>query len=95
MEHDLELITARLEILEIGVCNILQNHGNIGKRTFLSQSYPGNIGNLIFPTSHILEIRAAGGRRRAGGSRGCVVLPWIIFGTCFLEFPDILEILEI
>ena len=33
--------------------------------------------------------------RRAGGSRGCVVLPWIIFGTCFLEFPDILEILEI
>ena len=43
----------------------------------------------------ILEIRAAGRRRRAGGSRGCVVLPWIIFGTCFLEFPDILEILEI
>ena len=42
-----------------------------------------------------LEIGAAGGRRRAGGSRGCVVLPWIIFGTCFLEFPDILEILEI
>ena len=33
--------------------------------------------------------------RRAGGSRDCVVLPWIIFGTCFLEFPDILEILEI
>ena len=31
---------------------------------------------------HNLEIRAAGGRRRAGGSRGCVVLPWIIFGTC-------------
>ena len=33
--------------------------------------------------------------RRAGGSMGCVVLPWIVFGTCFLEFPDILEILEI
>ena len=33
--------------------------------------------------------------RRAGGSRGCVVLPWIIFGTCFLEFPDILEMLDI
>ena len=33
--------------------------------------------------------------RRAGGSRGCVVLPWIIFGTCFLEFTDILEILGI
>ncbi|MEC8263679.1 MAG: hypothetical protein VX017_10285, partial [Pseudomonadota bacterium] len=44
---------------------------------------------------HNLEIRAAGRRRRAGGSRGCVVLPWIIFGTCFLEFLDILEILEI
>ena len=44
---------------------------------------------------HNLEIQAAGGRRRAGGSRGCVVLPWIIFGTCFLEFLDILEILEI
>ena len=54
MEHELELIIARLEILEIEVCNILHN----------------------------LEIRAAGGRRWAGGSRGCVVLPWIIFGTC-------------
>ena len=49
MEHDLELIIARLEILEIEVCNILQNPGNIGKRIFLIQSYPGNIGNLIFP----------------------------------------------
>ena len=29
MEHDLELIIARLEILEIEVCNILQNPGNI------------------------------------------------------------------
>ena len=34
MEHDLELIIARLEILEIGVCNILHNPGNIGKRFF-------------------------------------------------------------
>ena len=49
MEHDWELFIARLEILEIGVCNILQNPGNIGKRIFLIQSYPGNIGNLIFP----------------------------------------------
>jgi len=31
------------------------------------------------------EIRAAGGRSRAGGSRGCVVLPWIIFATLFLK----------
>ena len=50
MEHDLELIIARLEILEIGVCNILHNPGNIGKRILLIQSYPGNIGNLSFPT---------------------------------------------
>ena len=49
MEHGLELIIARLEILEIEVCNILQNPGNIGKCIFLIQSYPGNIGNLIFP----------------------------------------------
>ena len=49
MEHDLELIIARLEILEIEVCNILQNPENIGKWIFLIQSYPGNIGNLIFP----------------------------------------------
>ena len=49
MEDDLELIIRRLEILEIEVCNILQNPGNIGKRIFLIQSYPGNIGNLIFP----------------------------------------------
>ena len=46
MDQDLELIIARLEILEIGVCNILQNPGNIGKHIFLIQSYPGNIGNL-------------------------------------------------
>ena len=51
MEHDLELIIARLEILEIEVCNILQNPGNIGKRIFLIQSYPGNIGKRIFPIS--------------------------------------------
>ena len=56
MEHGLELIIARLEILEIGVCNMLQNPGNIGNLIFLIQSYPGNIGNLIFPISHILEI---------------------------------------
>ena len=54
MNHDLELISPILEILESEVCNIFHN----------------------------LEIRAAGRRRRAGGSRGCVVLPWIIFGTC-------------
>ena len=49
MDHGLELIIARLEILEIEVCNILQNPGNIGKRIFLIQSYAEHIGNLIFP----------------------------------------------
>ena len=34
MEHDLELIIRRLEILEIEVCNILQNPGNIGNFSF-------------------------------------------------------------
>ena len=51
MEHDLELIMARLEILEIEVCNILQNPGSIGNLIFLIQSYPGNIGNLFSPFS--------------------------------------------
>ena len=51
MDHDLELIMARLGILEIEVCNILQNPGNIGKRSFSTSSYPGNIGNLSFSTS--------------------------------------------
>ena len=49
MEHDLELISPRLEILEIEVFNIIYNPGNIGKRTFSMFWYPGNIGNLIFP----------------------------------------------
>ena len=56
MEHDLELIIARLEILEIEVYNILQNPGNIGKRIFSTSSYPGNIGKRICSLSPILEI---------------------------------------
>ena len=43
MEHDLEVIIARLEILEIEVCDILQNPGNIGNLNFSTSSYPGNI----------------------------------------------------
>ena len=42
MDHDLELISPILDILEIEVCNILQN--------------PGNTGKLIFLFSHILAI---------------------------------------
>ena len=34
MEHDLESIIARLEILEIGVCNIIHNPGNIEIHSF-------------------------------------------------------------
>ena len=49
MDHGLELFIPILEILEIEVCNILQNPGNIGNWMFLIQPYPGNIGNLIFP----------------------------------------------
>ena len=51
MDHDLELIIARLEILEIEVCNIIYNPGNIGNWIFLIFSYPGNIGNLVFSNS--------------------------------------------
>ena len=45
MEHDLELIIPILEILEIEVCNIIYNPGNIGNLSFSTSSYPGNIGS--------------------------------------------------
>ena len=48
MDHGLELIIPSLEILEIVVCNIIHNPGNIGKRTFSMFWTPGNIGNLFF-----------------------------------------------
>ena len=51
MDHDLELIIPRLEILEIEVCNILQNPGNIGNLSFSIFWTPGNIGNRFFPFS--------------------------------------------
>ena len=56
MEHDLELIIPILEILEIEVCNIIYKPRDIGNLSFSTSSYPGNIGNSIFPISHILEI---------------------------------------
>ena len=34
MDHDLELFIPILEIMEIEVCNILYNPGNIGKHFF-------------------------------------------------------------
>ena len=48
MDHRLELISPILEILEIEVCNILYNPGNIGKRILSNFSYPGNTGKRIF-----------------------------------------------
>ena len=56
MDHGLELIIARLEIVEIGVCNILQNPGNIGKRIFLLSHILEILENTFFLTSHMMEI---------------------------------------
>ena len=73
-----------LEILEIEVFNILHNPGNTGNLILIShilQILEIEVCNILYS----LEIWAAGGRWRAGGSRGCVVLPWIIFETCSWE----------
>ena len=48
MDQDLELFIPILEILEIEVCSILPNPGNIGKSIFQFFLYPGNIGNMVF-----------------------------------------------
>ena len=45
MDHGLELIIARLEILEIEVCNIIYKSRDIGNMSFSTSSYPGNIGS--------------------------------------------------
>ena len=72
MEHDLESIIARLEILEIGVCNILQNPGNIGNLLFPIFPYPGNTGNMLFSTFWVFftkKTRAEISRRMVRFSR--------------------------
>ena len=48
MDHDWEWFIPILEILEIEVCNIIYNPGNIGKLIFSMFWYPGYIGNWIF-----------------------------------------------
>ena len=53
MEHNLESIIARLEILEIGVCNIIHNPGNIGNHSFL---YFGRLEILEINFFHFLDI---------------------------------------
>ena len=45
MDHGLELIIPRLEILEIEVCNIIYKPRDIGNLNFSTSSYPGNIGS--------------------------------------------------
>ena len=78
------------------IFTIFSYPGNTGNLIFLISHILEILENGFSSFSHILEIleievcnilynleiRAAGGRWRAGGSRGCVVLPWIIFGTC-------------
>ena len=49
MDHGLGIISPILEILEIEVFNILYKPRDIGNLSFSTSSYPGNIGNLIFP----------------------------------------------
>ena len=66
----IRIIFPILEILEIEVSNILYSPGNIGKLTLSMFSYPGNIGNLLFPVSDIVEMRAAGRRLQGLGSGG-------------------------
>ena len=51
MEHGLELIIPRLEIIGNLIFPTSSYPGNIGKLIFSIFSYPGNIGNRIFPIS--------------------------------------------
>ena len=74
MDHDLELLSPILEILDIEVSNILYNPGDVGKLAFSISSYPGNLGNQLFQVSHVLEMLAAGGRLQGLGSGGLVFL---------------------
>ena len=56
MDHGLEVIIARLEILEIEVCNIIYNPGNIGKLIFWCSPILEILEIWFFQFSHILEI---------------------------------------
>ena len=86
MDHGVSIIPRILEILEIEVSNILYNPGNIGNLIFSIFSYPGNTGNRILLFSHILEIRAAGGRAEAGGRlQGLCCAALDYFWNMFLE----------
>ena len=56
MEHDWELIIARLEILEIEVCTIIYNPGIIGKRIFWLSPILEIVEISFFHSPDILEI---------------------------------------
>ena len=55
MEHDLELIIARLEILEIEVSNILYNSGNIEEKTLFNFfiSWKSEFLNFLLPRKYM------------------------------------------
>ena len=48
MDHGLELIIPRLEILEIEVCNMIYNPGNIGKRIFFNSVLSWKYWKFVF-----------------------------------------------
>lgn len=85
MDHNLEWITPILQILQIEVSNILYNPWNVGNLGISNFSHPENIGNLPFPISRMVEMRAAGGRLQRLGSGG---LSSFSFRSMFLEFCD-------
>ena len=73
MEHDLELISPRMEILEIEVFNIIYNPRNIGNWIFLIAWYPGNIGDRVFLIAWYPG-NAGGGRAAPGVVLCCLGL---------------------
>ena len=86
MEHDLELISPILEILEIEVCNIIYKPRDNGNLIFSASSYPGNIGNLSFSTSSYPG--------NIGSYDPYSVLSWKYWKLKSSTFSLILEILE-
>ena len=56
MDHGLELIIPILEILEIEVCNILYNPGNLGNGFFLSSPILEILKISFFHVPELLQI---------------------------------------
>ena len=85
----IKTISAMLVLGVLSVANAIGNtidsstYGNIEDVNWFSNlSYPGNLGNMLFPISHMVEIRAAGQRLQGLGSGGFRDA-WILFGVCF------------